>query len=348
MDATLSESEELLLETAKRIGTDLACESVAEYDHYDDAEAWQSLAQTGLLGLRFPESAGGGGGTTLDEAIVVEALAYHTVPVPYLGGAAFVGEMLLAANAPDETLSRVARGELRCALGLGGDLMSVWDASREVGGSVVAFDSSGAQAALILDSSNGLRLRAVALRRGMKGLDLTRGAHEVDPSAAVDVGPLGGVIDPATFSRTMARLFTLVAADLVGVMDAGLATAVSYAATREQFGVPIATFQAIQHLCADQLVSLEGARSLTEYAAWAVDECEVSEALLAARSAKAYASRAGRAVTEAVVQVHGGMGFTWDCPAHVFLKRALTDARVFADSAVHIREIAELRSRGNV
>jgi alkylation response protein AidB-like acyl-CoA dehydrogenase len=217
-----------------------------------------------------------------------------------------------------------------------------------VGGSVVAFDSSGAQAALILDSSNGLRLRAVALRRGMKGLDLNRGAHEVDPSAAVDVGPLGGVIDPATFSRTMARLFTLVAADLVGVMDAGLATAVSYAATREQFGVPIATFQAIQHLCADQLVSLEGARSLTEYAAWAVDECEVSEALLAARSAKAYASRAGRAVTEAVVQVHGGMGFTWDCPAHVFLKRALTDARVFADSAVHIREIAELRSRGNV
>ena len=96
-------------------------------------------------------------------------------------------------------------------------------------------------------------------------------------------------------------------------MSAALDVAVSYTSTRVQFGVPIGSFQAMQHLAADQLVSLEGARSMSEYAAWAADEeVEVDDALLAADSAKAYASETGRTLCQAVIQMHGGMGITWD------------------------------------
>jgi alkylation response protein AidB-like acyl-CoA dehydrogenase len=345
MDATLSESEEMLRETARRLGSDLACSSVAAYADVDDTKAWRSLAETGLLGLRFPEEVGGGGGSTLDQALVVEALAFHTVAVPFLGSAALAGELLLASGASHDTLSRLASGELRVALGLTEDLSSIWregSASKDV----VVFDSAGAQAALVFETGGeGVRLRAVAIGEPLPGLDLTRRSHRVNPDIPIDVGDLGGVLDTDVYERTIARCLTLVAADLVGVMDAGLATAVEYAKSREQFGVAIATFQAVQHICADQLVSLEGARSMTEYAAWAVDECDTAEALLAARSAKAFASREGRMVTEAVVQVHGGMGFTWDCPAHVYLKRALSDALLFGDATHQITEIARLRSR---
>ncbi|HWD95494.1 MAG TPA: acyl-CoA dehydrogenase family protein [Acidimicrobiales bacterium] len=344
MDATLSESEELLRETARRLGSDLACGSVAEYADFDDTKAWRSLADMGLLGIRLPDEVGGGDGSTLDQSLVVEALAFHSVAVPFLGSAALASELLLAAGASQETLSRLASGELRVALGLTDDLSSIWreGASKNA----VAFDSAGAQAALVFDSSDaGVTLRSVALGEPLPGLDLTRRSHRVNCETVVDVGDLGGVIDADTYERTIARCLTLVAWDLVGVMDAGIATAVEYAKSREQFGVAIATFQAVQHICADQLVSLEGARSMAEYAAWAVDECDTADALLAARSAKAFASREGRAVTEAVVQVHGGMGFTWDCPAHVFLKRALSDALLFGDAPRQINEIAQLRSR---
>lgn len=345
MDATLSESEEMLRETARRLGSDLACASVADYADFDDAKAWRALAETGMLGIRLPEAVGGGDGSTLDQALVVEALAYHSVAVPFLGSAALASEFLLAAGASSETMSRLASGELRVALGLSEDLSSMWrEGSRSKG--AIAFDSAGAQASLVLHrDGGGVRLRAVALGEPLPGLDLTRKSHRANLENVVDVGDLGGVLDTDTYERTLARCLTLVAADLVGVMDAGLASAVDYAKSREQFGVTIATFQAVQHICADQLVSLEGARSMTEYAAWAVDECDTAEALLAARSAKAFASREGRIVTEAVVQVHGGMGFTWDCPAHVFLKRALSDALLFGDATRQIDEIAQLRSR---
>jgi alkylation response protein AidB-like acyl-CoA dehydrogenase len=345
MDVALSDSETLLRETARRLGSDLACSSVADYANADSGRAWHSLAQTGMVGIRLPEAVGGGDGTTLDQALVVESLAYHAVAVPYLGSAAFVGELLLSAGAPKETLERLATGELRIALGLSSDFSSFWQEESN-SGDVVAFDSAGADAVLVLvPESGGVRLRAVGIGALLPGFDLTRSFHS-STGGEVNVGDLGGVMDRDAYDRALARCMTLVSADLVGVMDVALTTAVNYAKTREQFGVAIATFQAVQHLCAEQLVTLEGARSLTEYAAWAVDELSTDEALLAARSAKAYASRAGRVVTEAVVQVHGGMAFTWDCMAHVYLKRALTDGLIFGNYARQINEIALLRSNG--
>ena len=112
-------------------------------------------------------------------------------------------------------------------------------------------------------------------------------------------------------------------ADLVGIMRGGTELATDYAKERRQYGAPIGSFQAVQHLLADAHVLTEGSRSVMVHAAWAVDALPPTEALAAAAGAKAYCARSARTVCETVIQVHGGIGNTWECMAHVFLRRAL-------------------------
>ena len=163
------------------------------------------------------------------------------------------------------------------------------------------------------------RLVAVALDRSpLDRLDLTRTLVRVDrrvrhtdddrrPRRTRSTTTAGGL-------RSRRCCSPRVAADLVGVMQGALDDAVAYVAERRQFGVPVGSFQAVQHLAADALVQIEGARSCCWYAAWAVDRLEPDEALLAAHVAKAYASRAGLAVVEATVQMFGGIAITWEQP----------------------------------
>jgi alkylation response protein AidB-like acyl-CoA dehydrogenase len=340
VDVTFDEAETILQQTARGLAESLACTSVAGFETFGGKAAWEALESTGLLGIRLPASAGGGEGSTVHASIVVEALARSLVPVPYLGAAALPAELLLAAGAPAETLERIATGDLRLAVGLNGDLAEL---ARATGAAeqVLAFDGAGADAVLALDEANVLR--AVAPGEATVGIDITRQAVRADPAATVDIGSLGGELDADQLNRFYARALALVCADLVGVMSAALDAAVAYAGARIQFGVPIGTFQALQHLAAEQLVSLEGSRSLAEYAAWGADELGTSQALEAARCAKAYCSQAGRTLCEAVVQIHGGMGITWDCMAHLYLKRALVDGVVFGDHAGNLGELASLR-----
>ena len=112
-------------------------------------------------------------------------------------------------------------------------------------------------------------------------------------------------------------------ADLVGMMRGAVDLAVDYASSRRQFGRPIGSFQAVQHLLADAFVLMEGSRSVALHAAWAVDALAPHDALAAAAVAKAYCARAARTVCETAIQVHGGIGNTWECLAHVYLRRAL-------------------------
>ena len=112
-------------------------------------------------------------------------------------------------------------------------------------------------------------------------------------------------------------------ADLVGVMRGAVDLAVGYASDRRQFGRPIGSFQAVQHLLADAFVLMEGSRSVALHAAWSVDALGPVGALAAASVAKAYCARAARTVCEIGIQVHGGIGNTWECLAHVYLRRAL-------------------------
>ena len=131
----------------------------------------------------------------------------------------------------------------------------------------------------------------------------------------------------------------LTCADLVGVMRGALALAVDYARSRRQYGAAIGSFQALQHLLADGLVAMEGSRSIALHAAWAVDARRGFDALAAASAAKAYCTRAARSVCETAIQVHGGIGNTWDCLAHIFLRRALLSGDAFGGVGVNLERV---------
>jgi alkylation response protein AidB-like acyl-CoA dehydrogenase len=135
----------------------------------------------------------------------------------------------------------------------------------------------------------------------------------------------------------------LTSADLVGLMRGVLDVTVAYAKERCQYGVAIGTFQAVQHLLAEACCLVEGAFSAVLYPAWAVDQLGSAEARTAGRVAKAYCARAARTVCETAVQVHGGMGNTWDCIVHVYLRRALLSSQWFGDDGEQLRQLERTR-----
>jgi alkylation response protein AidB-like acyl-CoA dehydrogenase len=163
-------------------------------------------------------------------------------------------------------------------------------------------------------------------RRGA-GVDLTRPTGSVSTAGA---RPLAGqrALQAADLDRWLALALAVTAADLVGTMQGAIDLTVDYAKERQQYGRSVGSFQAVQHLLADTLVHLEGSRSSALHAAWAVDALPPAEAVAAAATAKAYAARAALAVCETAIQVHGGIGNTWECMAHVHLRRALLSTDV--------------------
>jgi alkylation response protein AidB-like acyl-CoA dehydrogenase len=130
-------------------------------------------------------------------------------------------------------------------------------------------------------------------------------------------------------------------------MRGAVALSTDYAATRRQYGVPVGSFQAVQHLLADALVATEGASSITRHAAWAVDALDPGDALAAGAVAKAYCARAARTVCETAIQVHGGIGNTWDCLAHVYLRRALLSIDVFGGVGPSLTRVLAHREIGD-
>jgi alkylation response protein AidB-like acyl-CoA dehydrogenase len=157
------------------------------------------------------------------------------------------------------------------------------------------------------------------------------------PRSSGDVrAGFGGVIPDAQWTRWNALALSTLTADLCGLMRGALDLAVEYAKSRVQFGVAIGSFQAVKHLCADALVHLETSRSAMLYAAWSVDHAAPQDALRAARVAKSFSSEAAIAVTETCIQVHGGVGNTWENLSHVFLRRALLDRQTLGDESVQL------------
>ena len=142
-------------------------------------------------------------------------------------------------------------------------------------------------------------------------------------------------------AHAYATIITALAAENVGVAQRTMEMAVEYAKDRKQFDRPIGSYQAISHRCAQMLLEVEGARSLTYWAAWALDH-EPEAAPRAASMAKAYASDAGFRVCASALQVHGGIGFTWEHDLHFFLKRATANAHAFGDARWHRDRVAEL------
>jgi hypothetical protein len=246
---------------------------------------------------------------------------------------------LLAAAGADDVLERVVNGDLRVAPAFDETLSRF----AHLGEAAIAWDAAGASHALVVDmTSDGPALAAVPIdTTTVMGLDITRRHAHVAPSASpADVGALGSPIDATRWTRVEALALTVLSADLLGIMGGALDDAVTHVKERQQFGIPVGTFQAVQHLAADALVQIEGARSCVWYSAWAVDAADAREAELAAHTAKAYASRAGRDVVESTIQMFGGVAITWEYLSHVRARRMWTDRRVLGDEVVHYAAIA--------
>lgn len=301
-----------------------------------DARSWRDIADAGLLSLRLDPAAGGSAASCLDACIAAEQLGRHCVPAPVLGTLLLVEQLRLRGCDPG-LLGAIASGELRAAVTLRADLLGF----AADPGDARAFDCGGATTAVVAGES------ALCFDvQESRSADLTRSFGVLDAAAAT--GPAAGLSVPASTAgagRLTAFALTLISADLLGVMQSALDAAVAHAKSRRQFGAPIGSFQAIAHLAADCLVSVEATRSAVWYSAWAADELDPAQAVLAARAAKAFASAAAVTVTEAAIQIHGGVGMTWEARPHVWLRRAQTDRRLLGDENAQYAAIAATQFR---
>jgi alkylation response protein AidB-like acyl-CoA dehydrogenase len=319
-----TDDQQAIKRTAKEFLADrFALERVrelAESESYDDG-AWREMCELGWPGIFIEESHGGQGLGTIELVILMEELGYALAPVPFLSNAA-AGLALQFAGTPEQRerwLPGIASGEARGTVGMltdGGEARLVPDADRA--DVIVIFTGAGA---FVVE-------RSAADVEPIKTIDPTRRFARV---RAAGGDPLVGDGGDAPY-----RIATSVAAELTGVGQRGLEMAVDYARDRKQFGRPIGAYQAVSHRCAQMLLEIEGARSASYYAGWCAD-AEPETLPLAASMAKAYASDAGWRVTASSLQVHGGIGFTWEHDLHFFLKRAKVDGLLYG-SAGELRD----------
>jgi len=337
MKATFTEEQQQLAELAGRMAERMAADA---REGGDPDAGWPLLVETGLVGLRLPARAGGGATSAVEVAVVAEALGRHAAPVPFVGPV-LAGDLLTSAGAPTDLLEEVVTGQRRLTVALDRTLSCPGRLDGDPDGDVIGWDSFGAESLVGLVEEPDGTVR-VALSHGtgpaLASSDLTR---QLVRAGAAAPTVAGDALTETARLRWEALGLVLLCADMVGAMTGSLELAVAYAKERVQFKRPIGSFQAIAHLAADQHVSTEASRSATYYAAWAVDGLAPADALAAARIAKAYVSPLAREVTEAVLQIHGGIGHTWEHRAHYFLRRALLGRRTLGDESVHLAHIAD-------
>ena len=331
-----------------------------------DPALWRKIAEQGWTGIILPEEYGGFGMGMVEMAAALEEMGRALLPGPFFSTVLMAGPLLeAAANGTEkqEYLSAVSSGDAKATVALLEDSAS-WspDAIRMQAASSAGnytlngrklFVSDAAVADFLICAArlNGeLALFLVpAKTHGLRTTDLpamdsTRKLYEVAfESLSVPRQNLLAEGKPARAALDhMLDVATVgLVAEMTGGMQRLLEMTVEYAKTRKQFGRPIGQFQAVQHLCADMLVYTESSRSAAYYAAWAIQEA-VPEARLAVSIAKAYASDAYREVGNRAIQVHGGMGFTWENDAHLFYRRAKASELAFGDATYHRERIAKL------
>lgn len=297
----------------------------------DQAGVRTELAEMGWLGIVVPEALGGSGGTVLDGCLVAEQLARHLVPAPFAGPALVVATAAALLPEVERTgvLTGLADGTTAYALVL--DERLRWP---PVAGEGRAFEwTPGAR--LLVPGPEGLAEEDPGAASPIPCQDLTRQVGRV-PGLAPWADPSGDRTE-----LVLAVAHVGLAACLVGTMSGAMDTALAHVATRQQFGRTIGSFQAVQHLCADMLVDVESARTATYGAAWAVGNLTPGEAVVAGATAKAWAAAAARRVCETAIQLHGGMGYTWECDAHLYLRAALFCADAFGGEAGALDTVAD-------
>jgi alkylation response protein AidB-like acyl-CoA dehydrogenase len=305
---------------------------LAEAGKYDDG-LWGEMCELGWPGIFIGEEHEGQGLGIVELCILQEELGYALAPSPFFSNAA-AGLVIQQAGSDEQKqrwLPGVASGESR------GTVAWVRD-----GVAPLVPDADSASFIVLLDGSSASVVEAgSASVETVDTIDSTRRFSRVEANGG------GESLDAADPSEALAPIATALSAELVGVAQRCMEMAVDYAKERQQFGRPIGAYQGVSHRCAQMMLEVESARSVTLYAAWAADH-EPESQDLASSMAKAYASDAGWRVTAAALQVHGGIGFTWEHDLHFFLKRAKTDGHLFGTAAEHRERVAELAglSRG--
>ena len=376
MDIGFTEEQELLRASARRF---LENECPTAFVRHRMAEPaamtdvfWQQLADQGWFGILFPEEAGGSGLGLVEMTVLMEEMGRAVMPGPFfstvlLGGAAILEVGSQAQQ--QEWLPRIAAGSAKVTLAWT-EPNARWDAAgivatgRETAGGFVL---SGTKLFVADAHLSDAVVVAVRMRDGstmedgvslflvpkdaagfavtlLPTIDETRKLCEVRldnvavPAASL-LGEKHGGWPP--LSRVLDRATVALCAEMCGGAQQVLDMTTAYAKIRLTFGKPIGSYQGVKHRAADMLVDVENAKSLTYYAAWAIDE-GLAEAPLAVSMAKAYTSDAYRKVAGAGIQLHGGIGFTWEHDLQLYFKRAKASEVAFGDATWHRERVARL------
>ena len=375
MDFGFSEDQELLRDSARKF-LDAECPTtfvrkMMEDDSAHATELWKKAAELGWMGILIPEGHGGIGGSFLDLVVVMEEMGRSLMPGPFLA-TVLLGSAAVLGGGSDEQkdaiLPKVAAGEWVMTLAqaeksgrydaggigmpatarggdfvLSGEKLFVPDA--HVADQMVVAARTDSHAApedgitlfLVDTKSPGVEITQ------LKTVDMTRRqCHVAFQDVAVAGSQVLGEVGQGwpILKRVLDQAIAGLCTEMVGTGQQALDMAVEYAKERVQFGKPIGSFQAVKHKCVDMMVQVENARSLTYYAAWTVDE-NVDEASQAVPMAKAYCSDMCKTVTSEAIQVHGGIGFTWEHDMHLFYRRGLASEAAFGSAPTHREVVAQ-------
>ncbi len=369
MHFDLSKPQKLLQESArtffKRECPLTRVRELMETGNGFDETLWTHMVDQGWTGLMLPEKYEGLELSIVELAALAEEMGRACTPSPFL--ATTWASVLIAEseNTPIQTkyLKAIAEGSCMATVALQ-DAESGWnpnlvattlqptdDGFKLTGEKWYVLDAATADVLLVVAKKRD-QLAIALIPRNREGIsiestpsiDETRKFSQVKFNevtvSSEDLIAVGGQADKA-LQRSMHVGTIAVCADLIGLMQWMLETTVEYAKTRKQFGVPIGSFQAVQHQCADMLLLLESSRSATYYAAWALSEDDPASER-AVSMAKAYCSDSGREIGNRACQVLGGIGFTWEHDLQLYYKRAKGDELLFGDATFHREELAKL------
>jgi alkylation response protein AidB-like acyl-CoA dehydrogenase len=346
----LSDDQEALRDGARELLAGLATPErvrvIVEAGGGYDRDLWAAMVEQGWPGVALAEDRGGLGLGTVEVAVLLEEIGRHAAPAPFASTVLAI-EALVAGGAVHDA-ARLLSGEAIGCVAWSRHADSVqavpdgddWTLTGRP--ELVPFAPSAAVAVVVAEAPDGpgvysVDLKAIGRPVAEPAMDRTRelGWLTLDASPAVR---LGGADAAAALTD---RGAAFASAEMLGGASRVLDLSVEYAKDRVQFGRPIGSFQAIKHRCADMLVDVEGMRSTTYWAAWCIG-AEDAEASVAASTAKIWCGDASKRVMASALQVHGGIGFTWEHDLHLFLKRAQLDQLSFGDASYHRERLAGL------
>ncbi len=375
MDFGFSEEQEMLREAAKRFLTDNCPTTFVRKMMADetahDRGFWQKLVGMGWPGLLIPEEYGGQGGSVLDITVIVEEAGKALIPGPFFaaallgvpivleGGSEELKKRVLPKMASGECIGTVAIAEASGRFDAGGIELKAQKKGTgyELSGEkffvpdahVANVIAVAARTSRASNPEDGITVFMVDPKAAgvtvtqLKTVDMTRRlCHVKFDKVKVDASGVLGKENQGwpILRRTLDIATAALSAEMVGTAQKALDISVEYAKTRVQFGKPIGSFQAVKHKCVDMMVAVENARSITYYACWTVNE-RAAEAATAVPMAKAYASDMGKNVTSEAIQVHGGIGFTWEHDMHLYHRRALAGEANLGNAPTHREVVAK-------